>query len=380
MDDKWDVLSKELTADVYRHLFDNQFIVKCKELSQEQVEECIKRYDALTGLSYLALFVTEYLHNMDRMFAAMVKKGIVNLIEAFRSCSNAATVTNSAQYADRPAILKYIGEYVTDLNSREAFYFYRELYKEFGIDGMRLVQPANNYSATNYSFSRKFYEADSSYRKSNLQLLKIRRKFLTEDEHREVLGWLDEYVFQYNAKGYTEFVIMMLADKFIRTLYPHNELLTIYNMIKGLSISAMTEYAQQLKQIYLTEVELQAEKDATTARNEEAKRLANEQLLLKLKEEMSNSYDGTLKSIWGFMDKHKFDWKDTHKHAFSVATEYLERSLIDANFCLITNELGYFLSISSKLVGRGFISFEIFTDYVMRIVELKEAVENDEST
>jgi hypothetical protein len=376
MDEKWDVLCKGLTTKEYRYIFNNSLHSRCDELTREQVEEYISKYNTLTESQYLVtMFEKKHSYNRDRMFAMMVKKGIIDLNSAFQSCPNIESITEESKN-NRPSMLLFIYEYVKGIHSRESFDFFRNFHEKHGFDEMHRLFKSQSYSSCRGDFFiNQHYSRPNNYSSDgDKNHLKFRRDFLSDDEHREFFGWLDDYMFRYKADGYIDFTIAMLADDFVATLFPHDELKCLYDKVKALDndIFKINRVNQRLRERFVTEAELQAEKDAEAARKAENKRLEKERVTQSLIDELEYGYDGTFKSIRNFMDKHNESWRNEDE-ALAMATERFESAVVEKGNVLGKGDINNFLSIGVKLVRKGNISFEHFKNLVSTIEEKKEA-------
>jgi len=238
MDTKWDDLHGGLSEASYRHLFDMRLSAESHIMSREQVEERINKYDALTGQSFVDQFIIDHSWRYDRTFAIVVSKGIIDLVTAFEACDAIHDVKDDTRDTDRPAMLQYIKNYIKGIGSRESFEFFRYFLSRYSFDDMyRLFTEKNYYGNREDFFVGSLYKGPvKNYGDKDEARFKIKRSFLSDDEHRELFGWLDDFLLQYKPEGYAEFAILLLTDDFITTLYPKELLRTIYDMVKNTSI------------------------------------------------------------------------------------------------------------------------------------------------
>ena len=383
-DSKWDVLAGNLNASYYRRLFDRQLMADQHEMSREQVEERLARFDTLSGYSYLEQFRSgkPWLHD-DSIFTIMVQKGIIELVSAFESCENLDTVDENTSNENRPAMLSFIKCYIKGIGSREAFDFFRYFFSKYSFDDMhRLFVKKERYGGTADFFAGTLYNEPSNYRGNDYKPgFKIERPFLSDDEHRELFGWLDDYMLEYKPSVYTEFAMVMLTDDFIAKLYPKELLRTIYDMVKNTSIwdAKSDSDTRAIKDRYMSEEELKAERDAENALKAERKRQDRENMIRRLEEAIVANYDGSLYSIYKFMNKHEYSWKNEND-VLSLIISFLERTLADKNYVLGKSDFIYFLTIGSRLYEKDKISFVNFKNHISKVEESKEEnedVEND---
>jgi len=377
LDEKWDVLSRELEADAYRKLVEKQ-LIENSEFTKEQITERIEKYDKLTGTSYFSQFEREFEYDKNDDFALLVNKGILDLATAFTSCLE----TNSTNDMEngRPNMLIYIGKYIQGIHNRESFEFIKYFLSKCDFNDMHrffIDKPDRyGYSYIDHFFVDEFYKGPARYyRDDKNQRFEIKRSFLTDDEHRELFGWLDDYMLQFKAEKYTEFAVHMIIDSFVSTLFPHNELREIYDRVYELDIKVVQENIQELKNRYMTEAERQAEKDAETARKSEEKRLEHERQIQNLKDGFTAVYDGSFKSLLKFLDNYRYEHQN-QKEAIKMAVEYLYITLSGKNHVLPKEELGRFLQLSGRLLKDGHIDFDTLKEHISMIKEEPENVED----
>lgn len=384
LDEKWDILSCELETDVYCKLFDKQLEVN-SELTGPQIAERIEKYNALTGLSYLTEFEKKYKYDRERVFDLLVNKGIINMKTLFSSCPDIDAIENNRVDEFRPSILIYIRSYVRGIHSREAFDFFKYFFGKYNFDDMhRLFSESNGWGGNrnkDYFFIDQFYKGPPvHYGDDKKTRFEFKRSFLSDDEHRELFGWIDDYMFQYKADKYVEFAVLMLIDSFVKTLFPLAELRQIYdvlrdNVVQDKKIEIFERYSQELKSTFLSEAELQAERDAEKELAKEHKRQAREQEIKTLRDELAALYDGTFKSLLKYLDRHKFSFTKKDDAMF-IASEYLDTALSKKNYVLDKTEFAQFLIFSGKLLKQGNISFDTVKRYASLV---KEGAAHDEN-
>ncbi len=120
---------------------------------------------------------------------------------------------------------------------------------------------------------------------------------------------------------------------------------------------------------------MQAERAAESTRKTEAARMAHEQQVQKLRDDLAGIYDGTVKSLLTFLDKH-FSF-DVRNDAHLIGAEYLHKVLADNDFTLNTSEATCFMRCSVKLLRAGAITFGALKNYITKIEEAADNAEND---
>ena len=81
MDNKWDIVSRELKPHMYRRLFDNYLLGG--DFSSEEIKDRIKKYNEITKTSYIAGFY-EYHYGRIDVFSKLVDKDIISLEKMFK--------------------------------------------------------------------------------------------------------------------------------------------------------------------------------------------------------------------------------------------------------------------------------------------------------
>jgi len=377
LDERWDILSCELEAGVYRKFFDEQ-LVENPELTGTQIIERIEKYDTLTGTSYLAQFEQEYMYDRNNVFKLLVQKGNINLETSFASCPDIDSITENDRGEEKPPMLQYIGHSIKGIHSREAFDFLKYFFSKYNFNDMHRLFTDRNRWGSSYRdsfFLDEFYKGPIRYQNDRGQRFAIKRQFLSDDEHRELFDWLDDYMFQYKADEYIEFAVLLLADSFVRSLFPHDELRKIYDTVRHENNDTLKKYRNDLKNIYSTEDELQAESDEAEIRKKEQQRQHHEQQLIKLRNELITGYDGTFKSLLEYLEKHKYGFYN-RDDAFPIAVEYLGIAFSDKNHVFTRQEIGRFLIFSGKLMEEGFVDFNTIKNHVSLV---KEEIIHDEN-
>ena len=379
MDEKWDILSREFASGVYLNLFNKQ-LIRNDEYTKEHLTEIIEKYDTLTGLSYLEQFETEFSYGRDSIFALMVEKSIINIVDIFKSRPEMANVTDEDKDNDRPAMLHYIRNYIKGINSRESFDFFRYFFGEYNFNDMHRILLAgpdyHGYRNKDSFFLDVLYKGPArSYGDTNLRFT-IKRPFLSDDEHRELFGWLDDYMLQYKADNYIEYAVTMLTDPFMETLFPKEEFKKIYDMVCNMNIDVLTKNIKELNQKFLSEDELQAENDAEELKKQEQKKQDHEQTIQNLKDEFAAKYDGTFESINKYLKVHDYSWKN-EDDAMVIVAGYLDTVFEEKDYILKKDEISWFLIISGKLMQKGYLNFLDFTNHILSIREDNDYVENN---
>ncbi len=382
LDGKWDVLSREFDADTYCQLFEDQLMDRGGSLDSTKLADWIQKYDELTGLSYLSEFEREYDgYRKECIFSLFVNTGIIDLKTAFNRCQSLDSITSDDSDSKRPPILLYLRDYCKGATTRLAFDFICYLFQSQDINDIYrwIADGSNSYRRGDASwfFVSPFYDGSTSrsYSREKEPRFSVHRSFLSMDEHKQLFGWLDDYMFQNKADHYIEFSVHMLLDPFVTTLFSQTELRCIFDMVCGLNCPVVKENINQLKQKYLSEAEMQAERDAENAQAILREQAAVERCWQALRDELTEKFDSTFQSLLAFLGKHKYSFQDADK-AIIVAAEYLKPLLESKNYRMSAAETTGFFRFGGLLLKGGAVSFGDLKDYVSKMEEDPENAED----
>ncbi len=140
--------------------------------------------------------------------------------------------------------------FIKGIRSREAFDFVRFFLSEYSLDDVnRLFDDVSRYyrNPANF-FVGPLYRGPGSNFRDISGRFDIKRPFLSEDEHRELLGWLEDFIYRYKADMFVEYSMLLLLDPFAATLFPQTELRRIYDLISGVTADIVTWNKTELKE------------------------------------------------------------------------------------------------------------------------------------
>ena len=379
LDEKWDLLSSELNPDEYLELFESQLVANTGFTGAE-ISARISRYETLTKTPYMPIFNQEHHYNRAYVFSLLVEKGVIDILTAFESIPGLENVGDSDKDAAKPQMLHYLKNYLKGIHSREAFDFFKAFFKTHSFDDMHRFF-TDGSPAYGHARDRSHFFKGGLYKGSKLSYgdegsrFDIRRTFLSEDEHRELFGWLDDYMFRYHADKYAEYAVLMLLDPFVTTLFPKAELRQVFDMVAGLDNNIVHRNIYGLKRGYLSPAELQAERAAEEALAQEKEREEHEQEIRKLERELSERFDGSFKSLLSFMYRHGNN-HHTGPDAIRMAAGCLGAALGQRSHMLDTEELGRFLQFGGELLKKGAITYDTLITHIMSTKEDKHNAEN----
>lgn len=387
-DEKWDSLASELDSDKYLRLFNEQ-LIRNKEHTSEQVKSYIQKYDTLTKSSYLKLFEIDHDYNYKTVFGLLVEKGLIYLQDAFAICNSVEGTEEKTSKSDIP-MMKYIGDYIRGIHSREAFDFFKYFFGKYDFDHMisLFIDKPDSYNRNSRYFEEAFYHGPPQYHGDNKKnRIEIERSFLSADEHRELFSWLDKYMCLYSPEKYIEFSVLMLLEPFIATLYPKDELRRVYDMVCGIEKNALPQNVQnlltqnihKLKEIFLTEEELQAEHEAETIRIEKQKQLDILKHSQDLRDEYEKINNGSFKSLSKFWGNHKYSIRDENE-VMRIIKGGIDDLLKSKNYTLDPQETGRFIQLSGKLIEESILTLTEFTQHIIKIKEENNNVTDNNSS
>lgn len=348
MDGKWDPLAKALEPEQYRPLVD--FCLR-EDMTPEEIQQRLERYQALTGNDYADIFWSE---SYAGRFGLLVNKGILDLWGLFRN-----SLDETGGVAE-PGMLSNIRRYLRNISSKMACEFFEKFFTAYGAAGLEKY----------FSYEhRDFFEAlaeRSNYGSGPLRL-KLRRDFLDEDGHRQLLHWLEEYVFLYHPEEYLTLIAAILKDEFAAGLFSPEEQRKLFDLTaKRPDIS--TYDLNELKRRYLTETELQAEQDARNAALRASEEQRQAALVQGIRDKYAGMVNGSFDAVIKFLDNYRY-YREEQPIACRVVREHLDELLESRNYELDSQEAVRFLHVCDKLVSGDALGFAEAQAYITKVKE-----------
>lgn len=353
LDKKWDIVQKEFGIEEYRNLFDNYLLLN--NYNSEQIKERIRKYDKLTNSSYIDSF-NIYNWKRERIYSKLVEENIIDLQEYFEGYRK---YKQNIDGVERKGDLQYLKAHIHEVRNRKAFLFLKYFLnlgeynikdtKEFGFDLGGLFKKRHCY-----------YSSEE---------IDIKRDFLSIDENKELLMWLEDYIFNMKPDEYMDFVIAMLSDEFIGKILSKNELKQLY----AISIKIDTKLSKntELRKRYLSKKELDMlEKQEKEA--EENRKIMEKQKREKEVIDKFNSMEKfTFKNIYECC--YSYRWKDEEtKTCCRITKQYLDENIQTHEF--ITEEIMYFNKICNLLIQEGTINIEELKNFITKYIGKGELV------
>ena len=356
MDRKWDGLAASLEPEKYVPLFE-----ACLRdgMTQEEIQGRLGRYRELTGKDYADIYWTGTRGNR---FELLVNKGILDLWELFEDS------LGEAGNIEKPDMLANIRRYAGKIPTMQAYRFFERFFHDYGADGLERF-----FGSYRSEFYDGLTERQSYYYGGHVPIkLKLQRDYLDDAGHRKLLRWLEDYVFAYQPEQYLTLVTEILKDDFASGLFTAEEQRALFDLtVKQPDISYDTRKALQRR--YLTEAELQSERDAEAAASQEAEQRKQEALVQGIREQYGKLLDGSFASVTKFLDQYRY-YRRELPVACHIVREGLDGLLEAKSYELDSQEAVWLLYVCYRLVKANAMSFSEAQKYITKI---EERAEND---
>lgn len=347
LDSKWDSLASLLGPEKYKELFEGSLR---GDITPEDLKARVARYDRLTGGDYKAACADE---KYNAAFCLMVNKGLLDLWQCFRaSLDSEGTIM-------RPDTLDNIDRYLRGLQTVQAYQFYEKFFEEYGVAGLERF-----FGYDHRQFRESLIHNFGSYYRE--EKLCLPRDFLDEAAHRRLLDWLQEYYFLYEPDKYPGLVVLVLRGEFAAELFPQEERLALFNLVIAHK-DLVRSCEQELKRRYMTEAELQAERDAQEAARLEEERRKQMAEAQTIRDELKNA-EGSFADILQVLGSYRY-YRDKQRTACRIAAEMLPNTLEGQRYQLNGDELAPFLRICAALADTGDLSLAAVQEYITKIKE-----------
>lgn len=339
LSDKWDIVASEFGESEYRDLFDDYLLFN--DFDTEKISKAIEKYNKLTNSSYLNSFNKSY-YRRESVYSKLVEKDIIDLKEQYIEYINST---------DNQINIEYLKSYVSKIRNKKSFLFLKYFLQEHTIS-----------ETDKLGFDlRWMYSIKESYYRDNK--IDIKRAFLTTEENRELFYYLNEYVFKNDPESYIKFIVIVLKDEYLTSIFSKEELrntyLTVVKMEKDLSNDRL------LKEMYLTKQELEDEK-----RRESEERKYQELLKLQEKEKeinqkFSDIKELTFENIYEFYNYNTWDDKGQQIKA-KLIKNYLNSNIKE--HMITKNEIIFFNKICNKLLDHNSIDIGLYKKYIFEYI------------
>lgn len=358
LDAKWDTLAAAMKPEDYLTLFEFGL---SDELSTEEIQRRIDRYDMLTGTSYLAAYQDRY---KGSCFSLLVSKQIIDLWEKYQaSLDEGGNIICSG-------IVSRIRDYVYRLPTIYAYRFYEQFIETYGVQSLERFF-TDSYSSLYRTLADETWHSDHQYCDLTLH---IDQKFLEDEQRRQLLCWLEEYVFLCRPEKYLPFATAILKDEAVAGLFSEKAQRALFDLVIKQPTMPFG-ITSKLKQRYLTDEERTAEETAAETARQKADQQKQSDMERKLQQQYAEKADGTFSFDKAFLEehKHRYTWHGLPEIAARIVADHLSENLSGKNYQLTGDETIRFLFVCAILAERKAIGFQRVKQYIS---EIKECVDN----
>lgn len=357
LDAKWDALASTMERVKYIDLFENSLT---EDLDASGIQSRIARYDALTGSSYLDAYREG---GRASRFGLLVNKGVLDLWQCFQDS------LDDAGLPMKPCMIRYIRQYLYGLSTIQAYQFYEGFFKTYPVLYLE------RYFGYDYrTFYNALVDGQTHYSNGYREIkLKIQRNFLDARQKRQLLKWLEEYIFAFEPDLYLSFAEAILRDEKIAELFSVEEQRALFRLVIH-QPDLFWQTANELKQRYLSQEELQAEQDAKNAAAQEAARQKEQDQIQKIRDNFSEKFKGTFASITDFLNDYRYRHEES-QIACRIVREHLNETLEEKSYELDGKDAVWFLQVCAELVRKGAMAFHEAQTYISAVKERDENAE-----
>lgn len=354
-DSKWDLLAQELEKTRYLEQFSGQLLAQ-KGLSTKELNRWIDRYHTLTGLEYVDSFAEHY-GRQQECFNLLVDSGIIDLWDYF--CT-AVSIENKEAKRNT---LRCVAEYACHLPTHRAFDFVKKMVERYTFVELDSI-------FENRAHFHNHFVKWSGMNHHSVQI-DIKRDFLSPEEEKELLEWIDTSVYLLDTHLYNSFVAAFLADTYIQSLYSKE---TLSQILKGLvEVGGIKDgESTQLKQALYSEEEFAADRQAAAEAKAEAERQKEQGIIDAMHEKLTSVYNGTIVSLGKYLKN--YYWENERRKAISVLFPTLVETAARAVHPMPAKELACLFSLCGKAVKLDAIPREQLFPLIEKI--LKEEQQN----
>ena len=290
LDSKWDILTTLLSKEEYHALFRDQ-LLSDENSEADTIRSMLERYQKLTGANYSNAF-TNYDCKERDAFCLLAGCGVIDLWKYFK-----AHRENRA--FESPVC--YLWPAIEGVSSRIAFEFWQKFFSENTPAQVGEFWPS-------HTFHEPFRRRSSyGYRTLPVDFL---RPFLSAEENRQLVEWLDQSIFVTDAGSYDAFVSGFLGNEDTYKLYTADELRPVFD--KMLTLHPEYSELRSMKSRFMSESELLADKQAAERRRAEQEAKEHEAFVQRLQQEADAAFDGTLPSLLHHISR-QGDWREQRR-------------------------------------------------------------------
>ena len=299
-----------------------------------------------------------YRYGRNSIYSKLVQNDVISLEKTFDQylIHNNSENSNSKERINMD--LEHLKEYIKYIENRKSF----EFIKYFLSINNHTIKDLDKYYISMGNLYNNYYY-------SSRPVIDIKRNFLSIAEEKELLSWLESYIFYTKPDYYMDFAYSMLNDSFIATILSKEDLRELYFAL--MEFDKKLKDNTRLREKYLTLEELdQVEKEEIEAEEREKllKRQAMESAVI---DKFNNIENLDFKSIYEYCYSYRWEREETSV-ACKLVKEYLENHITDHEF--IEEEIKYFNKICNLLIEQNSITAEEIKSYILRYVEEGELI------
>ena len=339
LDDKWDIVSKEFESKDYRDLFDNYLLFN--DFNKEKIMQAIEKYNQLTNSSYLNSFGKEYYYR-DGIYSKLVESDVIDLKNEYLEYINSN---------EKKRDIEHLKNYVRKIRNRKSFLFLKYFLQEHTVE-----------ETDKMGFDFKYlYNLSGNYYYYYQDRIDIKREFLSTEENKQLFYWINEYVFKNEPKSYIEFIVYVLKDKYLTSVFSKEELREIYLTIIKMDEQIFNDGV--LREKYLTKQELEEEKRKEKEAQEQEEKIKLQEKENKIITEFNDIKEYTFKKIFDFYDR--CTWDDKGQEIKSkLIVNYLKSNIQKQE--VNNSELIYLNKICHMLLIYNVIDIDIYKEYIIK--------------
>lgn len=363
-DTKWDTLATALPLSEYRKLFGRQLLRLQDALSRESIDALLKRFEALTGASFMGLFSQYDTQKLD-VFLLLSSHGLIDVNAMY----------NDALKEGQTETLCYVASYIEGIRDRPAYDFLKGLLE--ANDMITVIRTfGNHFRLTSGLLCANW---NSSYHRGAGPTFTIVRDFLTTEEHATLIAWMNEYVYLAEPEHYASFVSELIKAESLFPFIPFEERRAYYLRLVKTAPSTVRGNEATLRKLYLTDAERQEiQREAERLEREKAEREVADQVQ-KIEAKFREKYDGTIQSLLDAVKLYNHSYyKQECAHILGLALVALDVSLEaarpDYDDALLAMQLVIIAAQRHAISGDTFSRYiNLFTEVIVHDEHTQEA-------
>ena len=249
--------------------------------------------------------------------------------------------------------IEHLKDFVKNIKNRKSFEFIKYF---LSINNHTIKDLAKYHISLDNLYNNNYH-----YYYSSRPTIDIKRDFLSVEEERELLSWLESFIFYTQTNLYMNFVYLMLEDDFIETILSKEELRNLYFTL--IEFNKDLKNNINLRKKYLTPEELEKIEKEEFEAEEREKALKRQTLENEVLDKFNSIENLNFKSIYEYCYSYRWEKEETSV-ACKLVKEYLEHHIEEQNF--IVEQVKYFNKICNLLIEQNVITTEEIKNYTFR--------------